>query len=275
MLRLLRYSAFGAAILILAVGAPLLLLSFAFPGEKVYSFLEKTTFVLGVPILLTSGYMLVYLAGDRVLRSLPWRLVCGALLVLPISIAAWPLVSGHPEFGPVAIPLLLFSLLLFSAFVFPTWPLTRESTMQTTTSIEINRPIGEVFDYTIHHVAEWSEIVVKDEVIEEKPEGVGTTFRVTTEEKGHRMEFDGLVTHHDPPRAHAIYMTGKLFDIEAEYLFENLGSSTRITQHSTVHGKGFFKVIFFLFGGMMKKSNCDAQQKQFLNLKRLAEANHS
>ena len=71
-------------------------------------------------------------------------------------------------------------------------------------SVEIDRPIKEVFDYTIHNVAEWSIIVVKDEVIDEKPEGVGTTFRVTTEEKGRRMEFDGLVTRHEPPTVHAV-----------------------------------------------------------------------
>src|SRR5262245_35136456 len=68
--------------------------------------------------------------------------------------------------------------------------------MQTTMSVEVDRPIKEVFDYTIKNVAEWSIIVVKvkDEVIDEKPEGVGSTFRVTTEEKGRRMKFEGLAT---------------------------------------------------------------------------------
>lgn len=51
--------------------------------------------------------------------------------------------------------------------------------MQTTMSVEIDRPINDVFDYTIHNVAEWSIIVMKDEVIDEKPEGVEATFRVS------------------------------------------------------------------------------------------------
>ena len=147
--------------------------------------------------------------------------------------------------------------------------------MQTTMSVEIDRPINEVFDYTIHNVAEWSIIVVKDEVIDEKPEGVGTTFRVTTEEKGRRMEFEGLVTRHEPPTAHAVLMKGNQFDIEAEYLFEDLGGRTRVTQRSTVHGKGFVKVIFFLFGWLMKKSGCNALENELLNLKRLTEASKS
>src|SRR5262245_10943732 len=92
-------------------------------------------------------------------------------------------------------------------------PELAENTMQTTMSVEIDRPSYQVFDYTIHNVAEWSSIVVKDEVIDEKPEGVGSTFRVTTEEKGRRMEFDGLVTRHEPPTVHAVLLTGKQFDI--------------------------------------------------------------
>ena len=138
--------------------------------------------------------------------------------------------------------------------------------MQTTMSVEVDRPIKEVFAYTIKNVAEWSIIVVKDEVIDEKPEGVGSTFRVTTEEKGHRMEFEGLVTRHEPPTAHAVFMKGSQFDIEAEYLFEDLGGSTRVTQRSTVHGKGFVKMVFFLFGWLMKKSSCNALENELLNL---------
>jgi len=147
--------------------------------------------------------------------------------------------------------------------------------MQTTMSVEIDRPINDVFDYTIHNVAEWSIIVVKDEVIDEKPEGVGTTFRVTTEEKGRRMEFDGLVTRHEPPTVHAVLMKGKQFDIEAEYMFEDRGGGTRVTQRSSVHGKGFVKVIFFLFGWLMKKSSSSALENELHNLKRLMEARKS
>jgi hypothetical protein len=144
--------------------------------------------------------------------------------------------------------------------------------MQTTMSVEIDRPFGEVFDYTLHNVAEWSTIVVKDEMLDDKPLGVGSTFRVTTEEHGRRMEFDGLVTRHEPPTAHDVVMKGKAFDIAAEYRFADLGGRTRVTQTSTVHGKGLVKVIFFLCGWLMKKSSCNALEKELLNLKRLAES---
>ena len=104
-------------------------------------------------------------------------------------------------------------------------------------SVEIDRPIDEVFRLTNEHVAEWSIIVVEDELIEEKPEGVGTTFRTVTEENGKRMEFQGVVTRYDPPRLNAIMLTGDSFDLDILYTFEDLGGRTRVTQQCDVTGK--------------------------------------
>ena len=84
--------------------------------------------------------------------------------------------------------------------------------MKSEGSIEIDRPIDDVFRLTNDHVAQWSTIVVENEVIDEKPEGVGTTFRTVTEERGRKMEFHGVVTRHEPPRVSEIHMAGDMFD---------------------------------------------------------------
>lgn len=143
--------------------------------------------------------------------------------------------------------------------------------MKQQASVEIDRPIEEVFQYTNNHVAEWSLTVVEDEAIEEQPGRVGSTFRCVTEDHGRRMEFQGVVTRHEPPHVSAIHLTGQQFDIEAEYQFEDLGGRTRVTQRSSVAPKGFLKVFFFLFGWMMKKSSCKALENELNNLKRLLE----
>jgi len=144
--------------------------------------------------------------------------------------------------------------------------------MQTAASVTIERPIEEVFDFTVNHVAEWSVVVESDEIIDEKPEGVGTTFRVVTRGHGCRMEFDGLVTRHVRPALHTVVMKGKQFDIEVDYSFEEHHGLTSLTQTSTIHPKGFTKVIFFLLGWRMKKPNCDALEKELENLKHLLES---
>ena len=144
--------------------------------------------------------------------------------------------------------------------------------MQSERSIEIDRPIHEVFRLTHEDVAEWSIVVVEDEVIDEKPEGVGTTFRSVTEDHGKRMEFQGVITAYDPPNTLAIELIGKMFDIEAAYTFEDLGGRTKVTQFSKVQGKGLLKLFFLMCGWMMNKANCDAQDKELNSLKQYCEA---
>ncbi|NQU50585.1 MAG: SRPBCC family protein [Planctomycetes bacterium] len=143
--------------------------------------------------------------------------------------------------------------------------------MENISSIEIDRPIEQVFEFTLDHTPEWSLVVVENEVLTETPDGVGSTFRVLTEDRGRKMEFQGVVTYHQPPTASSVNMVGKQFDIFAEYTFEDLGGRTRVCQRSVVTPKGFMKLVFMLLGWMMKKSSCDAAEKELANLKALLE----
>jgi len=70
--------------------------------------------------------------------------------------------------------------------------------MDSQVSIEIDRPIEQVFNAANECITEWSVTCVSDEIIEDKG-GVGTTFRMVTQERGKEMEFTGEVTRWDPP----------------------------------------------------------------------------
>lgn len=143
--------------------------------------------------------------------------------------------------------------------------------MQTHANIEIDRPIEEVFELTNHHVAEWSLVVVDSEELHQTTEGVGSTFRMITEDRGNRMEFDGVVTRFEPPFSSAVHMTGQMFDILAEYEFEDLGGRTRVTQVSTVTGKGIAYVMFLLMGWLIRRSSCKAGRHELESLKAYCE----
>ena len=144
--------------------------------------------------------------------------------------------------------------------------------METTTRVEIERPVGEDFAGTNDHVTGWSLTVVEDEVLDQRPGLVGSTFRIVTEERGRRMELQGPVTAREPPRRSAIHLAGPHFDIEADDAFEDIGGRTRVAQHSVVCGKGFVKLVFALFGRLMKRSGCDAQQAELQRLEAKCEA---
>ena len=140
-------------------------------------------------------------------------------------------------------------------------------------SIEISRPIHEVYDYTLNNVAEWSLTVVSETPIDVKPDnGVGTTYRCVTEDRGQRMTFEGIVTKSEPPTLSVSELTGTSFDIEVAYGFEDLGDSTRVTQVSIVRPKSFFLKFFLkFFAGMATKGGCDATQKELVSLKQHME----
>jgi hypothetical protein len=87
------------------------------------------------------------------------------------------------------------------------------------------------------------------------------------------MVFQGVITKYDPPYLSAIYLTGKMFDIEAEYTFEEFSGGTRVVLNSHGIGKGFFKVFQFLFGWMMNKAGCKATGNELESLKSFCEEN--
>jgi uncharacterized membrane protein len=146
-----------------------------------------------------------------------------------------------------------------------------ELAMRSEASVEINRPIDEVFDFTNDHVVEWSLTVVEDTVIDDTPDRVGTTFKCVTESRGKRLEFQGEVTRWERPHVSAINLVGDSFDIEAAYFFETTPDGTRVTQKAVISPKGFLKVVFFLCGWMMGQAGCDEARKELEKLKRVLE----
>ena len=142
--------------------------------------------------------------------------------------------------------------------------------MRSLLSVEIDRPIEEVFEKT-GNVCDWSITCVDHELIEEKPEVVGTRFKMITEDRGHRMEFQGVTTGHQAPTFYSAHLEGKQFDIDVDYKFEDLSGRTRVTQESKVSAKGFSRVLFALLGWAFKKASCDAQEQELGSLKRYCE----
>lgn len=144
--------------------------------------------------------------------------------------------------------------------------------MKSNASVDIARDPETVFKFAIEHVPEWSSVVVSDELVNDvNNNSPGTTFKVVTEDKGKRMEFDGEVLVNDPPSKHRSIMKGEYFDMDVTYLFEEVNGKTRVSQEADVQPKGFLKVVFFLIGWMMKNGGCRAAQNELENLKRILE----
>jgi MFS family permease len=78
--------------------------------------------IFPLAILFSAGYFFVGAYGDRVVRSPVLRVIAGVLIAGQIAATATPLLQGkHPEVLPLLAPILVFSLVLFSAFSWPAW----------------------------------------------------------------------------------------------------------------------------------------------------------
>ncbi len=139
-------------------------------------------------------------------------------------------------------------------------------------SVLINCPIEMVFERTNNHVTEWSSIVKEEEMLHSTPERVGSTFRTVTTEHGREMTFDGIVTSYAPPNSSGIRMEGAAFSLTADYEFEEVPEGTRVTQTSTVTGKGFFRILIPVMGLLMRNSSRQALQEELNQLKIFCES---
>jgi len=139
-------------------------------------------------------------------------------------------------------------------------------------SVVIDSPIELVFDLATNQTPQWSKVVVEDEVIHETEDGgVGTVLRIVTEDRGRRMEFEGEVTHFDPPHASAIRMVNNMLVIESAFRLEDLSGSTRITQLAMVKGRGLFRPVMWLMGIVASKASCKASEDELRRLKKYCE----
>ncbi len=138
-------------------------------------------------------------------------------------------------------------------------------------SVEINRPLEEVFNYVANreNLPEWSTLV--QEVQKETQGALEEGARFTTVAKflGRRFETPYEVVVHDPPRRHTDRSRGGPFEQEYTHIFEEAaGGGTRLTQVSDAEPGGFFK----LAGPLLERAGRRQFRADLENLKDIQEA---
>jgi uncharacterized membrane protein len=117
--------------------------------------------------------------------------------------------------------------------------------MRVEESVEINRPLEEVYSYAANpeHYPEWSGIIL--EVQKEGPGELAEGERFTTISKflGRTFETPFEVTAHEPNRLHSHRSTGGPLPQEYTSTFEETaGGGTRMTQAVEGEPGGFFRL---------------------------------
>ena len=137
-------------------------------------------------------------------------------------------------------------------------------------SVEINKPIEEVFEYVtnIDNLPLWAGPVTEAKQTSEGQVGVGTTQTQVAQLLGRRIESSLEVTEYEPNKKFTTKSTSGPIPIEIHYTFEPVAEGTRLETVGILDAGGFFKLAEPLVARTLKRQT----EGDFKTLKELLEA---
>jgi uncharacterized protein YndB with AHSA1/START domain len=142
---------------------------------------------------------------------------------------------------------------------------------RTTYSIEINRPVNDVFRYidSAEHVTKWLSGLVKIIPITEGGNRVGARARHVYNENGRTFEMEEETLAYEPNHRVKIRAVGDAFELTAEYTLTAVGNRTRLDFETDLTFRNILlRLLGPLFGGSSKKR----VEQDFQRLKALVES---
>jgi len=143
--------------------------------------------------------------------------------------------------------------------------------MRVEESVEINKPVEEVFSYVANpeNLPEWSGIVQEVRKEAQGPPKEGDRFTSVAKFLGRRFETPFEVVSYEPPRRSSHRSTGGPFPQEWTRTFEQTaGGGTRLTQVTEGEPGGFFRLV----GPVLEMAGRRQFKTDLENLKDLLEA---
>jgi len=99
----------------------------------------------------------------------------------------------------------------------------------------------------------WQKNVKSGEIIENKPEIVGTTFKEVIEEDGSRLEMHGTITKYVKDRTIAFHLRSRIHEFDVSYSVEGMGSGTKISIDAAIDWRFPMNVMSLFMGSKMKE----------------------
>jgi uncharacterized membrane protein len=117
--------------------------------------------------------------------------------------------------------------------------------MRAEESVEINRPLQEVFSYVANpkNIPEWSNLALE---VREETEGQphqGYRFIAAAKFLGRRLEMPFEVTAYEPNRLYSHRSTGGPFPVEWTLTFEQAAGGIRLTEDAQGEPGSFFRLV--------------------------------
>lgn len=145
--------------------------------------------------------------------------------------------------------------------------------MRAEESVEINRPLQEVFSYVANpkNIPEWSNLALE---VREETEGQphqGYRFIAAAKFLGRRFEMPFEVTAYEPNRLYSHKSTGGPFPVEWTLTFEQAAGGIRLTEDAQGEPGSFFRLV----GRLLERATRRQMRTDLETLKDLLESETS
>jgi len=118
---------------------------------------------------------------------------------------------------------------------------------------------------------QWQKNVKGGEVIIDRPEVIGTTFKEEIEEGGNSLEMYGVITKFIRNQIIEFHLESKIHELDVSYSVEELNKTTKIIVDARINWKFPMNLLSIFIGNKMKKGIAEQMESEILELKRICE----
>jgi uncharacterized membrane protein len=138
----------------------------------------------------------------------------------------------------------------------------------------IKKPAEIVFAWIAdpEKAMKWQKNVKSGEIIYNKPEIIGTTFKEIIEEDGKRLEMHGLITKYTQNRTIGFHIESKIHEFDVSYSVEQIDKETKVPIDAIIKWKFPMNFIGLFVGKKMEEGLLGQIKSEVLDLKRICES---
>lgn len=122
---------------------------------------------------------------------------------------------------------------------------------------------------------QWQRNVKGGEIILDKPEVTGTTFKEIIEEDGKQLEMYGVISKFVRNQIIEFHLESKIHTVDVSYSVEELNETTRICVDARIRWKFPINLLSIVIGDKMKKSISSQLDSELLELKQICESQNT
>jgi hypothetical protein len=138
---------------------------------------------------------------------------------------------------------------------------------------EILKPPKIVFPWIANpeKAMQWQKNVKGGEIMINKPEMVGTTFKEIIEEDGNSLEMVGTITQYIENQQIGFHLQSRIHDFNVIYSVEEIDKGSKVSIEANIKWKFPMNIVSLIIGKKMEAGMIKQLETEVLELKRICE----